>query len=125
MEGIISPSSMSKPEKHGPKKRPTKLNVTVSAKPSEFKRAAKLLEHKGLEFGAAESEQHDLFEAVALALGGSVSHGKALFARCLRRLQEWTAAGSFPKELEFLGEVRPFLDFYAAYPGHVLFEGVA
>lgn len=115
---------MSKPEKHVTKKRPVKLNVTHSTKPSEYKRVAKLLEQKGIELALPEAHQHDLFEAVAVGLGGSAEQGKVLFGRCLARLRQWTGSRLFPQGFEYLAEVRPFLDFYAAFPGNILFEGV-
>jgi hypothetical protein len=115
---------MSKIEKHGNKKRPVKLNVAHSGKPSEYKRVVKLLEQKGMELALPEAEQHDLFEALAICLGGSADHGKALFGRCLRRLREWGKSQSFPQGFEYLAEIRPFFDFYESYPCNILFEGV-
>ena len=115
---------MSKQEKHSSKKRPMKINVASSAKPSEYKRVSKLLEHKGLEISLPESHQQDLFEAISVALGGQSDQGKALSGRCLSRLREWFASQSYPKGFEYLAEVKPFLEFYSAFPGNILFEGV-
>lgn len=115
---------MSHPERHGPKKRPVKITVDHLSKPSDYRRAAKLLEHKGLEFAMPESAQHDVFEAVALAAGGTAPQGKTLFAQCLHNLRSWAEARKYPKDFEYLADVKPFTDFYTAFPGHILFEGV-
>ena len=112
-----------KSEKFTTRKVLPKISIQVQSKLNEPK-TIDLIKQKGFEFTSSTSDTFDLFEAISFRVFGKKSNSLKIANLVNQLLTKWKKTNSYPKELEFISQIKDFIEFYQAFPNHIFFEAV-